>query len=81
MHPKYKYTYKEYVVSNGDRLWNIAKNELKNNLYYKDNDVRQIVYEIQKDNNINSIIYEGQTLKIRIKKDELSIASDQTADR
>ncbi len=80
-HMNYKYTYKEYVISDGERLWDIAEEEVENNSYYKNEDIRQVIYEIQKDNNISSKIYEGQTIKIRIKKDELPNASDQTADR
>lgn len=80
-HPNYQYEFKEYIISNGERLWDIAEEELKRNTYYEGEDIRQVIYEIQKDNNINSTIYEGQVIKIRIKKDELSNASDQTADR
>lgn len=80
-HSNYEYEFKEYVISNGERLWDIAEEELKKNTYYKNEDIRQIIYEIQKDNNINSTIHEGQVIKIRIKKDEISYASNQTADR
>lgn len=77
-HTNYEYTYKEYVISSGERLWDIAKEELEINSYYEGEDIRQIVFEIQKDNNINSQIYEGQVIKIRIKKDELSTSTDQS---
>lgn len=77
-YPDYEYTYKEYVISAGERLWDIAEKELENNTYYKSEDIRQVIYEIQKDNNINSTIYEGQVIKIRIKKDELSNTTDQS---
>ncbi len=80
-HPNYEYIYKEYVISDGERLWDIASDELKNNTYYKGEDIRQVIHEIQKDNNINATIYPGQVIKIRIKKDELSNVSDQTTDR
>lgn len=77
-HPNYEYTYKNYTISQGERLWDIAEEELENNAYYKGEDVRQIIHEIEKDNNIGSNIYPGQVIKIRIKKDELSNATDQS---
>lgn len=80
-HPNYEYEFKQYIVSKDERLWDIAEEELKNNTYYKNEDIRQVIYEIQKDNNISGNIYPGQVIKIRIKKDELPYASDQTADR
>lgn len=78
-HLNYEYEFKQYVVSKDERLWDIAEEELQNNTYYKNEDIRQVIYEIQKDNNINSNIQEGQVIKIRIKKDELSNATDQSA--
>ncbi len=80
-HPNYEYTYKEYVISDNERLWDIAEEELKNNTYYKSEDIRQVVYEIKQDNNIDSTIYPGQVIKIRIKKDELSNSTDQSTVR
>lgn len=77
-HPNYEYTYKNYTISQGERLWDIAEEELKNNTYYEHEDIRQVIYEIQKDNNISGNIYPGQVIKIRIKKDELSNSTDQS---
>lgn len=78
-HPNYEYKFKEYVVSSGERLWDIAEEELKNNSYYEGEEVRQIIYEIEQDNKINSNqIKAGQVIKIRIKKDELSNSTDQS---
>lgn len=77
-HKNYDYEFKEYIISEDERLWDIAEDELENNAYYKGEDIRQIIYEIEKDNNISSKIYEGQTIKIRIKKDELSTSTDQS---
>lgn len=77
-HKNCDYEFKEYIISEDERLWDIAENELENNAYYKGEDIRQIIYEIEKDNNISSKIYEGQTIKIRIKKDELSTSTDQS---
>lgn len=80
-HPNYEYEFKQYVVSKDERLWDIAESELKNNIYYKNEDIRQVIYEIQKDNNISENIYPGQIIKIRIKKDELSNTTDQSVIR
>lgn len=72
-HPNYEYEFKEYIISSGERLWDIAEEELKNNPYYEGDEVRQIIYEIEKDNKINSNqIKPGQIIKIRIIKDGLS---------
>lgn len=80
-HKSYEYEFKEYIISEDERLWNIAEEEVEKNSYYKGEDIRQVIYEIQKDNNIDSNIFPGQVIKIRIKKDELSNATDQSADR
>ena len=51
-----------YTVVPGDTLWDIAKE-----YNYNNEDVREIVYNIQKHNNIsNSQIYSGQVLKIPV---------------
>lgn len=57
---------KTIYVSNGDTLWSIAQNEQKNNEYYINKDVRDIVYEIRKLNNIqnNSNLIVGQKLVV-----------------
>lgn len=47
-------TYKEISVGSGDTLWNIAKFEKNNNLYFEDKDIRDIVYEIKYINHLNS---------------------------
>lgn len=80
-HPNYDYDFKEYVISNGERLWDIAEEELKSNTYYTGEEIRQVIYEIEKDNNICGNIYPGQIIKIRIKKDELSNSTDQSTVR
>lgn len=77
-HPDYDYEFKEYIVSDGEKLWDIAEEELKTNTYYKGEDIRQVIHEIQKDNNIDSRIYPSQVIKIRIKKDELLNTTDQS---
>ena len=80
-HPNYEYEFKQYVVSKDERLWDIAEEELKNNTYYEHEDIRQVIYEIQKDNNISGNIYPGQIIKKKKKKDELSNTTDQSVIR
>lgn len=50
----------DYVVSKGERLWDIAEQ-------YKrpDQDIREYIYEIKKINGLDeATIYEGQTIKV-----------------
>lgn len=55
--------YKEIYVSDGDTLWEIAKNEKTYNEYYKNKDIREIIFDIKKINNLeNSDIYEHQKI-------------------
>ena len=57
--------YREIYVSNRDTLWEIAKLEKNNNEYYKNKDIREIVFDIKKVNNLQSSdIYEHQKLLI-----------------
>lgn len=60
--------YKTIYVSNGETLWEIAENEQKSNNYYKNKDIREIVYSIKNTNKLeNSDLYEGQELLIAVK--------------
>ena len=60
--PKVSYTsYLEYTVSPNDTLWDIAGEHNFNH-----QDVRQVVYDIQKFNQINAKIYPGQVIMIPI---------------
>lgn len=60
--------YKTIYVTQGDTLWNIADEEQKNNSYYENKDIRDIVYDIKTANNLNvSNLNVGQELKIPIK--------------
>ena len=62
---KVEIEYKTEYASNGDTLWSIAKRENKNNKYYQDKDVREIIYDLKKINNLsNSNLSEGQEIKI-----------------
>lgn len=45
---------KTTVVSRGDTLWTIAKNEQENNDYYQNKDIRDIVSQIKEINQINN---------------------------
>lgn len=59
--------YKTIYVSSGETLWGIAENEQKHNSYYKDKDIREIVYNIKNINNLqNYNLYEGQKLIIAL---------------
>lgn len=56
----------EYVVA-GDTLWAIAEQEVNNNEYYKNDDIRTVVYDIKYINNLkNSELKQGMKLKIPV---------------
>ena len=58
-------SYKEVYVSVGDTLWELAREESENNLYYSDKDIRYIVKDIKKINSMsNSNLSAGQKLII-----------------
>lgn len=60
-----EYTYKTITISEGETLWNIAEFEKENNEYYKNKDIREIVFEIRENNNLStSNLVVGQELKI-----------------
>ncbi|MBR2241475.1 MAG: LysM peptidoglycan-binding domain-containing protein [Clostridia bacterium] len=60
--------YKTIYVTQGDTLWKIAESEQKNNAYYEDKDIRDIVYDLKNTNNLKmSNLSVGQELKIPIK--------------
>ena len=58
--------YETISVSAGDTLWSIAKFEQINNKYFKNYDIRDIIYQIKYINNLenNGILMVGDTLKI-----------------
>ena len=57
--------YKEEYVISGDTLWSLAEKEAKENDYYKNKDVRDIIQEIKYANNLRSSNLEiGQKLLI-----------------
>lgn len=59
--------YKTEIVLNGDSLWSIAKSEIEKNKYFKNKDIRDVIFEIKKVNNLEkSDLSEGMKLKIPI---------------
>lgn len=57
---EYNGEYSTYIVSDGERLWNIAEQVSEGR------DVREVVYIIEKDNGLDSANLQiGQELKIR----------------
>ncbi len=59
--------YKEKYICNGDTLWSIAKEEITNNEYFKDKDIREVIYELRKINNLNALsLKEGDILSIPV---------------
>ena len=51
---KAKIGYKEDYIVEGDTLWSIAQNEINTNEYYKNKDIREVMYEIKKINNLEN---------------------------
>ena len=59
--------YKNRIVSRGEILWSISKDEQENNKYFENEDIRKIIFEIRKINELpNNELYEGLELKIPI---------------
>ncbi len=57
--------YKEEYIYSGDTLWSIAEEESKENKYYKEEDIRNIIFDIKKVNNIeNNNLEVGQKIII-----------------
>lgn len=66
---KVEINYKENYIYSGDTLWNIAEYELKNNKYFENKDIRDIIYELKNINNLSSSeLYVGQKIKIPVYK-------------
>ena len=51
---KTEIAYKEDYIIEGDTIWSIAENEVKSNEYYKNKDIREVIYDIKKLNNIKN---------------------------
>lgn len=57
--------YKEQYIYQGDTLWSIAQQEVKQNKYYENEDIRIIINEIRTINNMdNSNLKVGQKIRI-----------------
>lgn len=62
---KTEVAYKEDYIVRGDTLWSIAENQVKQNEYYKNKDVREVMYEIKQINHIqNENLEIGQKILI-----------------
>lgn len=49
---KTEISYKEDYILKGDTLWSIAESEINTNQYYKNKDIRDVMFEIKKINNL-----------------------------
>lgn len=59
--------YKKEYVYEGDTLWKIAEKETKSNPYYKNEDIRKVMYDIKEFNSLESSnLYEGLEIKIPV---------------
>ena len=57
--------YKEESIILGDTLWSISQEESKNNKYFENKDIREIVSEIKRINKLDNLdLKEGQKLVI-----------------
>ena len=57
--------YKEESIILGDTLWSISQEEAKNNKYFENKDIREIVSEIKRINKLDNLdLKEGQKLVI-----------------
>lgn len=64
-HKEVEYT--KLYVSSGDTLWSIATDLKNSNDYYKNKDIREIIYNIKTINNMeSSSLYVNQELTIPI---------------
>ncbi len=59
--------YKIEYVTKGETLWEIAENEIKENSYFKNKNIQNVILEIKRQNNMTtSDLKEGMKLKIPI---------------
>ena len=57
--------YKEESIILGDTLWSISQQEAKNNKYFENKDIREIVSKIKRINKLDNLdLKEGQKLLI-----------------
>lgn len=58
--------YKEEFITSGDTLWKISQNELENNKYFENKDIREVVNKIKTINNLQDTKYLSEGQKIII---------------
>lgn len=57
--------YKEDFIYSGDTLWSIAREEINNNRYFNNKDIRDVVLELKDINNLkDSNLLEGEKIRI-----------------
>lgn len=61
---KTEISYKEEFIYVGDTLWSIAEKESKENKYYENKDIRNIVSELKDINNIDGNLKVGERIEI-----------------
>lgn len=62
---KTEISYREEYILKGDTLWSIAENEVDTNEYFKNKDIRDVIYEIKEINNLeNGNLSIGQEILI-----------------
>lgn len=62
---KTEISYKEDYILKGDTLWSIAEKEIDTNEYYRNKDIRDVMFEIKKINNLqNKNLTVGQKILI-----------------
>ena len=62
-------TYREDYIYSGDTLWSISKNEIENNKYFKNKNIRQVINELKRINDLSESNLEvGKKIKIPIYK-------------
>lgn len=66
---KAEISYKECYIYNGDTLWNISEKEIEDNKYFKNKNIREVIYELKNINNLSeSALKVGEKIKIPIYK-------------
>lgn len=61
--------YKEEYIYSGDTLWSIAEDEVIDNKYFENKDIRDVVSELKVVNNLSSSdLYEGNKIRIPVYK-------------
>ena len=58
--------YREEFITSGDTLWKISQNELENNKYFENKDIREVVNKIKTINNLQDTKYLNEGQKIII---------------